>query len=328
MGLLQSIRGDIQAAKDRDPAATSTLEVIFTYPGFHARQLHRLAHTLHNGGLRLPARLISHLGRAVTGIEIHPGARIGERFFIDHGMGVVIGETTVIGDNCHLYQGVTMGGTSTKRAKRHPTLGKGVVVGAGAKVIGAVTIGDGAKIGAGSVVVTNVPPNATVVGVPGHIVAYVDPGDETILKLPDPEWDVIQRLETRVAELEQRIARAGGREEERALVRGGRVRREAVQHPEPPPGGVRPRRGRGEDVRLRAEPLRPLPRRPRHELHHLRCPPPLPGVPRPQGPPRPELHRYRGQHHQPRPRRRPHHRRDGGGAHPEVLRRTWRRSTS
>lgn len=210
MGLLQSIRGDIQAAKDRDPAATSTLEVIFTYPGFHARQLHRLAHTLHRHGLRLPARLISHFGRAVTGIEIHPGARIGERFFIDHGMGVVIGETAVIGENCHLYQGVTLGGTSTKRAKRHPTLGKGVVVGAGAKVIGAVTIGDGAKIGAGSVVVTNVPPNATVVGVPGHIVAYADPGDETILKLPDPEWDVIQRLEARVAELEQRIAELEG----------------------------------------------------------------------------------------------------------------------
>ncbi|HLA19601.1 MAG TPA: serine O-acetyltransferase [Dehalococcoidia bacterium] len=206
MGLLESIRGDIQAAKERDPAATSTLEVIFTYPGFHARQLHRLAHGMHRRGLRLPARLISHLGRAVTGIEIHPGAWIGEKFFIDHGMGVVIGETSVIGDNCHLFQGVTLGGTSTKRAKRHPTLGKGVVVGAGAKVIGAVTIGDGAKIGAGSVVVTNVPPNATVVGVPGHIVAYVDPGDETVLRLPDPEWDVIQRLEARVAELEQRIA--------------------------------------------------------------------------------------------------------------------------
>ncbi len=210
MGLLQSIRGDIQAAKERDPAATSTLEVIFTYPGFHARQLHRLAHSLHVRGLRLPARLISHLGRALTGIEIHPGARIGERFFIDHGMGVVIGETSVIGDNCHLFQGVTLGGTSTKRAKRHPTLGKGVVVGAGAKVIGAVTLGDGAKIGAGSVVVTNVPPNATVVGVPGHIVAYADPGDETVLKLPDPEWDVIQRLEARVAELEQRIAELEG----------------------------------------------------------------------------------------------------------------------
>ena len=212
MGLLQSIRGDIQAAKDRDPAATSTLEVIFAYPGFHARQLHRLAHTLHNSGLRLPARLISHLSRALTGIEIHPCARIGERFFIDHGMGVVIGETTIIGDDCHLYQGVTLGGTSTKRAKRHPTLGAGVVVGAGAKIIGAVNIGDGAKIGAGSVVVTNVPPNASVVGVPGHIVAYADPGDETVLKLPDPEWDIIQRLENRVAELERRLADLEGSE--------------------------------------------------------------------------------------------------------------------
>lgn len=213
MGLLQSIRNDIQAAKERDPAATSTLEVIFTYPGFHARQLHRLAHVLHTRGLRLPARLISHLGRALTGIEIHPRAQIGEKFFIDHGMGVVIGETTVIGDNCHLYQGVTLGGTSTKRAKRHPTLGNGVVVGAGAKIIGAVNIGDYAKIGAGSVVVTNVPPNATVVGVPGHIVAYADPGNETILKLPDPEWDVIQRLDNRVAELEQRIVELESRKQ-------------------------------------------------------------------------------------------------------------------
>ncbi len=213
MGLLQSIRSDIQATKERDPAATSTLEVIFAYPGFHARQLHRLAHVLHSRGLRLPARLISHLGRALTGIEIHPCAQIGERFFIDHGMGVVIGETTIIGDNCHLYQGVTLGGTSTKRAKRHPTLGNGVVVGAGAKIIGAVNIGDDAKIGAGSVVVTNVPPNATVVGVPGHIVAYADPGNETILKLPDPEWDVIQRLENRVAELEQRIVELESRKQ-------------------------------------------------------------------------------------------------------------------
>ncbi len=212
MGLLQSIRSDIQAAKKHDPAATSTLEVIFAYPGFHARQLHRLAHTLHRRGLRLPARLISHLGRALTGIEIHPCAQIGEGFFIDHGMGVVIGETTIIGDNCHLFQGVTLGGTSTKRAKRHPTLGNGVVVGAGAKIIGAVNIGDDAKIGAGSVVVTNVPPNATVVGVPGHIVAYADPGNETILKLPDPEWDVIQRLENRVAEPEERIVELESRE--------------------------------------------------------------------------------------------------------------------
>ncbi len=205
MRLLRRIRSDIQAAKDRDPAAISTWEIITTYPGFHARQLHRLAHTLHSHGLRPPARLIAHLSRAFTGIEIHPAAQIGERLFIDHGMGVVIGETAVIGDNCHLYQGVTLGGTSTKRAKRHPTLGEGVVVGAGAKIIGAVNIGEGAKIGAGSVVVTNVPANATVVGVPGHIVAYAEPGDETVLKLPDPEWDIIQRLEKRVAELEQRI---------------------------------------------------------------------------------------------------------------------------
>jgi serine O-acetyltransferase len=206
MGLLKSVRRDIEAAKARDPAATSTLEVAFAYPGFHARQLHRLSHTLHTHGLRLPARLISHVGRALTGIEIHPGAEIGEGFFIDHGMGVVIGETAVIGENCHLYQGVTLGGTSTRRAKRHPSLGNDVVVGAGAKIIGAVNVGDGAKIGAGSVVVTNVPPNATVVGVPGHIVAYADPGDETVLKLPDPEWDIIQRLENRVEELERRIA--------------------------------------------------------------------------------------------------------------------------
>jgi serine O-acetyltransferase len=206
MGLLQSITRDIRAAQHRDPAATSSLEVILTYPGFHARQIHRLTHALHGNGFCLPARVISHIGRALTGIEIHPGARIGEGFFIDHGMGLVIGETTVIGDDCHLFQGVTLGGTSTRRAKRHPTLGHGVVVGAGAKIIGAVTIGDNSKIGAGSVVVTNVPANATVVGVPGHIVAYVDPGDDTILRLPDPEWDVIQRMEERIAQLESRIA--------------------------------------------------------------------------------------------------------------------------
>jgi serine O-acetyltransferase len=212
MGLLTSIRRDIQAARERDPAATSTLEVVFAYPGLHARQLHRIAHVLHKRGLRLPARIISHLGRAATGIEIHPGAEIGDGFFVDHGMGVVIGETSVIGNDCHLYQGVTLGGSSTRRVKRHPTLGNGVVVGAGAKIIGAVNIGDGAKIGAGSVVVTNVPAHATVVGVPGHIVAYADANDETVLKLPDPEWDIIQRLEHRVTELEERIAQLEARD--------------------------------------------------------------------------------------------------------------------
>ncbi|MCH8051133.1 MAG: serine O-acetyltransferase [Chloroflexi bacterium] len=205
MGLLRQIERDIRAARERDPAAVSDLEVILTYPGFHARQIHRLAHAMHQRGADVPARVISHLGRFLTGIEIHPGARIGEKFFIDHGMGVVVGETTVIGDNVHLFQGVTLGGTSTRRAKRHPTLRDNVVVGAGAKVIGDVTIGENAKIGAGSVVVTNVPPNATVVGVPGHIVAFVDPGDDTVLRLPDPEWDIIQELEGRIAELEARL---------------------------------------------------------------------------------------------------------------------------
>ncbi len=205
MGLLRQIEGDIQAARDRDPAAVNDLEVILTYPGFHARQIHRLAHALNQRGADVPARILSHVGRFLTGIEIHPGALIGERFFIDHGMGVVVGETTIIGDNVHLFQGVTLGGTSTRRAKRHPTLGDNVVVGAGAKVIGDVTIGENAKIGAGSVVVTNVPPNATVVGVPGHIVAFADPGDDTVLRLPDPEWDIIQELEGRIEELEARL---------------------------------------------------------------------------------------------------------------------------
>ncbi len=205
MGLFRQIKGDIKAARERDPAAVSDLEVVLTYPGFHARQIHRVAHALHLSGADVPARLVSHVGRFLTGIEIHPGALIGEKFFIDHGMGVVVGETTIIGDNVHLFQGVTLGGTSTRRAKRHPTLGDNVVVGAGAKVIGDVTIGENAKIGAGSVVVTNVPPNATVVGVPGHVVAFVDPGDDTVLRLPDPEWDIIQQLEGRIAELETRL---------------------------------------------------------------------------------------------------------------------------
>jgi serine O-acetyltransferase len=206
MGLLRQIKGDIKAARERDPAAVNDLEVVLTYPGFHARQIHRLAHALHLSGAEVPARLVSHVGRFFTGIEIHPGAHIGERFFIDHGMGVVIGETAVIGDNVHLFQGVTLGGTSTHRTKRHPTLKNNVVVGAGAKVIGDVTVGENAKIGAGSVVVTNVPPNATVVGVPGHVVAFADPGDDTVLRLPDPEWDIIKQLEERVAELESKLA--------------------------------------------------------------------------------------------------------------------------
>jgi len=206
MSILRTIRCDVRTAQARDPAARHPLEVILTYPGFHARQFHRLAHGLHMRGVPLLPRLISHLSRAITGIEIHPGARIGEGFFIDHGMGVVIGETAEVGDGCHLYQGVTLGGTSNKKVKRHPTLGSGVTVGANASVIGAVTIGDNVRIGAGSVVVTNVPANATVVGVPGHIVAFYNPGNETIERLPDPEWDRIQQLELRIALLEARLA--------------------------------------------------------------------------------------------------------------------------
>jgi serine O-acetyltransferase len=206
VSVIARIRRDIRAARERDPAAVGNLEVILAYPGFHARQLHRLAHTLYN--LRVPVlpRLISHVSRFLTGIEIHPGAKIGEGLFMDHGMGIVIGETAEIGDNCHLYQGVTLGGTSTKREKRHPTLGDNTVVGAGAQLIGAIYVGENARIGAGSVVVTNVPANATVIGVPGHVVAFHDPGDDTVIHLPDPEWDRIQALEDRVRELEERVA--------------------------------------------------------------------------------------------------------------------------
>lgn len=206
MSLWRSIRQDIQAALERDPAARSTVEVILAYPGFHARQFHRLAHWLWRRQVPLVPRLVSHLSRALTGIEIHPGAKIGEGLFIDHGMGVVIGETAEIGDDCTLYQGVTLGGTSTRREKRHPTLGNNVVVGAGARLIGAITIGDDVKIGAGSVVVTPVPSNATVVGVPGRVVTMRNPDTDTVEHLPDPEWDLIQALMRRVEEMERRLA--------------------------------------------------------------------------------------------------------------------------
>lgn len=216
MSLIKSVIRDIRAARERDPAAASNLEVILAYSGFHARQFHRLAHTLYRLRVPLVPRLTSHLSRFLTGVEIHPGAKIGEGLFIDHGMGVVIGETAEIEDNCSLFQGVTLGGTSTKRTKRHPTLGKNVVVGAGASLIGAIRVGDNVRIGAGSVVVTNVPDNATVVGVPGHVVAFHDPGDDTVVRLPDPEWDRIQALEERIRVLEERLGvpekgEAGGR---------------------------------------------------------------------------------------------------------------------
>jgi serine O-acetyltransferase len=205
MKLIRSIRRDIQSVFEHDPAARNAWEVFFAYPGFHARQFHRLAHTLWNWHVPFFPRLISHISRFFTGIEIHPGANIGEGFFIDHGMGVVIGETSEIKDNVALYQGVTLGGTSLLKKKRHPTLGNNVVVGAGSKLIGAITIGDNVKVGAGSVVITSVPSNATVVGVPGRVVEIRNPDTDTVEKLPDPVWEKLERLEKKVAEMEETL---------------------------------------------------------------------------------------------------------------------------
>ncbi len=168
--MFERMREDIRCVFERDPAARTVWEVFTTYPGVHAVWAHRLAHALWERNLRWLGRWLSTLARLLTGIEIHPGARIGRRFFIDHGMGVVIGETAVIGDDCTLYHGVTLGGTSWQKGKRHPTLGNDVVVGAGAKVLGPIVVGDGARIGSNAVVLKPVPPGATVVGVPGRLV--------------------------------------------------------------------------------------------------------------------------------------------------------------
>ncbi len=173
--MFERIREDVRCVFDRDPAARSTFEILTTYPGVHAIIAHRINHALWARGLRWLARWLSALARWFTGIEIHPGARIGRRFFIDHGMGVVIGETAEIGDDCTLYHGVTLGGTSWEKGKRHPTLGNDVVIGAGAKVLGPLRIGNGVRIGSNAVVLRDVPDNATVVGVPGRIVAHERP---------------------------------------------------------------------------------------------------------------------------------------------------------
>jgi serine O-acetyltransferase len=173
--LFSRIKEEIAIVFERDPAARNTWEVITCYPGFHAMLVHRLSHRLWNAGFNWLARFGSHLGRWLTGIEIHPGATIGRRFFIDHGMGVVIGETSEIGDDCTLYHGVTLGGTSWNKGKRHPTLGNGVVIGAGAKVLGPIFVGDHAKIGCNAVVVKEVPPGATAVGVPARVVEPQEP---------------------------------------------------------------------------------------------------------------------------------------------------------
>ena len=207
--MFRTIKEQIETIYREDPAAKSVIEIFFCYPGFHAALFHRLAHKL--WGWRVPflPRLISQTGRFLTGIEIHPGATIGRRFFIDHGMGVVIGETAEIGDDCLLYQGVTLGGTGKEKGKRHPSLGNSVVVGTGAKVLGNIRIGDNVKIGAGSVVIHSVPDNSTVVGIPGRVVRSVVPSGEILEhgKLPDPEGQAIEELAQKVASLEESVRR-------------------------------------------------------------------------------------------------------------------------
>lgn len=204
--LWASIQEDVQAVMGNDPAARSAAEVVLSYPGLHALWVHRLAHGLWVEGRATAARLLSHVGRQLTGVEIHPGAQIGRKVFIDHGMGVVIGETAVVGDECLIYKGVVLGGTSLERSKRHPTLGRGVVVGSNACVLGNITIGDGARVGSGSVVVRDVPPGATAVGVPGRIVSTtvsrgpLDHGD-----LPDPMATLVRALMSQLEALQRRV---------------------------------------------------------------------------------------------------------------------------
>ena len=207
--MLRTIREDIQTVSAKDPAASTMLEIILCYSGLHALWLHRLAHFLWRHKLRLFGRLLSQLNRFLTGIEIHPGARIGRRFFIDHGSGVVIGETAEIGDDVLLYQGVVLGGTTLEKKKRHPTIGNNVVIGAAAILLGSITVGDGAQIGANSVVVNSVPPGATVVGVPGRV---VEDRRKPVLdlehgKLPDPISEAIRLILEEQGKLAERIKR-------------------------------------------------------------------------------------------------------------------------
>jgi serine O-acetyltransferase len=206
------VRRDVRAARARDPAArgVSPVEILATWPGIHALLAYRVAHALHRAGLPLLPRLLSMFTRSFTGIEIHPAARIGEGLFIDHGAGVVIGETADIGDNVTLYQGVTLGGTGFATGKRHPTVQDNVTIGSGAKLLGPITVGHGAKIGANSVVITDVPPNSTVVGNPGHPVRVegrrVEGPDADWIHLPDPIAEAIQALSGRIGALERQLA--------------------------------------------------------------------------------------------------------------------------
>ncbi|HYW53331.1 MAG TPA: serine O-acetyltransferase [Dongiaceae bacterium] len=210
--VIEDILADLRAPVARDPAANGWIEVLLAYPGFHALVAHRLVHALHRARIPVLPRVLSTFARSFTGVEIDPGAKIGSGVFIDHGMGVVIGETAEVGDNCTIYQGVTLGGTSLLRTKRHPTLGRDVTVGSGAAVLGAITVGDGAKIGANSVVVKDVPPNATVVGIPGRVVLLdgrpvaMTAAERPRVEMPDPNAPLIAHLSERIAALEARLA--------------------------------------------------------------------------------------------------------------------------
>ncbi len=214
--VLSEIRADVAAARDRDPAAqnVSSFEILTSWAGVQALLAHRAAHALCEAGVPLLPRAIAYLSRMVTGVEIHPAAEIGEAFFIDHGAGVVIGETAVIGDCVTLYQGVTLGGTGFQRGKRHPNVGDNVTVGSGAKLLGPIAVGDGAKIGANTVVVEDVPPCATVVGNPGHPVKVegkrIEGPDADWIHLPDPIADAIKALSERIAAVERRLAELDG----------------------------------------------------------------------------------------------------------------------
>ncbi len=214
----REIRCDVAAARERDPAArgVSSLEILLSWPGVHALLAHRVLHTLHRARVPLVPRALALVTRAVTGIEIHPAASIGQRLFIDHGTGVVVGETAQIGDNVTLYQGVTLGGTGFATGKRHPTVEDNVTIGSGAKLLGPITVGHGAKIGANSVVITDVPPNSTVVGNPGHVVRVEgrrpEGPDADWIHLPDPMADAIRALSSRIDALERGVAEAAGGE--------------------------------------------------------------------------------------------------------------------
>ncbi len=246
---LASIKRDLDAVLERDPAATSALEVILTYSGFHALLLHRIAHWLHRHDRRILARALSQFNRLITQIEIHPAARIGSGLFIDHGSGVVIGETCEIGNDVTILQGVTLGGTGKEAGKRHPTIEDGVSIGTGAKVLGGFTVGAGSKIGANAVVLRDVPPNSTVVGVPGRVVVQNGrriggrASDLDWIDMTDPEQQDVERLLGRIEELETRLARLEAYSPSPAAARegrgeGARARRTNHPHPSPlPPAG-------------------------------------------------------------------------------------------